>query len=301
MTKTLASPAQSAPAALTEAAGRLRETAVLLLRLRESPLALLGAIVVFIMTVAAILAPYLVTHDPVAQNISNQLAPPGLTHLLGTDHLGRDVWSRLVWGARVSMEVGFVSVGFGMALGIPLGAIAGYYGGRTDRILMRLMDAFLAFPGILMALTIVAILGVSLTNTMLAIGIVYIPRFARLIRSSVLTERTLEYVEACRSVGQAEILILFTQVLPNCLSPLLVQSSVFFAFSVVTEASLSYLGLGNPPPNPSWGLMLNEARPFMEDLPRLAILPGLAISFATLGFNLFGDGLRDILDPKTYD
>lgn len=300
MTKTLASAAERALAATT-AAGRLKEALILLARLRESPLALLGAVLVFLMAVAAVFAPYLATHDPVAQDISNQLAPPSLEHFLGADHLGRDIWSRLVWGARVSMEVGFISVGFGMALGIPLGAIAGYYGGRIDQVLMRLMDAFLAFPGILMALTIVAILGVSLTNTMLAIGVVYIPRFARLIRSSVLTERNLEYVEACRSVGQSEILILFTQVLPNCLSPLLVQTSVFFAFAVVTEASLSYLGLGNPPPNPSWGLMLNEARTFMEDFPRLAIVPGLAISFATLGFNLFGDGLRDILDPKTYD
>jgi len=194
--------------------------------------------------------------------------------------------------------VGVIAVGIGVLFGLPIGAIAGYYRGWLDQIIMRAMDALLAVPPILMALVIVAILGGSLFNVMIAIGFVYIPRFARVIRGSVLSEREKEYVEAAKMVGESDASILFRQILPNCLSPLIVQATVFIAYAILTEAALSFLGLGVAPPEPSWGSMLNEARLFIESDPLLAIIPGLSISFTVLGFNLLGDGLRDILDPR---
>jgi peptide/nickel transport system permease protein len=208
------------------------------------------------------------------------------------------VWARIVRGARVSLLVGFIAVGIGIGLGTPIGAISGYYRGKVDEVIMRIMDSLLAFPPILMALVVITILGPSLFNTMIAIGVVYIPRFARVIRGSVLSERQKEYVEAAKMVGESNLSILFRQILPNCLSPLIVQATVFIAYAILTEAALSFLGLGIQPPNPSWGSMLNEAKVFIESDPHLAIFPGLAISITVLGFNLFGDGLRDILDPR---
>jgi ABC-type dipeptide/oligopeptide/nickel transport system permease subunit len=197
--------------------------------------------------------------------------------------------------------VGIIAVGIGIFFGTPIGAISGFYRGRLDEVIMRCMDAFLAFPPILLALVVVVILGSSLFNTMIAIGIVYIPRFARVARGSVLTEREKEYVEAGKIIGESKLSILFRQILPNCLSPLIVQATVFIAYAILTEAMLSFLGLGIAPPNPSWGSMLNEAKTFMESDPFLAIVPGLFISLTVLGFNLFGDGLRDILDPRMTD
>ncbi len=266
--------------------------------LKRNRLAFLGALVVVAIVSIALLAPAIQMHDPLRQNIGVRMQKPSFNHLLGTDQFGRDVWSRIVHGARVSLMVGILAVGIGVLVGTPIGAIAGYYRGRVDEVIMRGMDAFLAFPPLLLALVVVAILGSSLFNTMIAIGIVYIPRFARVIRGSVLVEREKEYVEASKIVGESNTSILFLQILPNCLSPLIVQSTVFIAYAILTEAMLSFMGLGIAPPSPSWGSMLNEARQFMESAPLLAIFPGLFISITVLGFNLFGDGLRDILDPR---
>jgi peptide/nickel transport system permease protein len=265
---------------------------------RQNRLALVGIIIVCCVIVVAILAPLIQVYDPLQQDIAHRLQWPSWEHFLGTDHLGRDVWSRIVHGSRVALLVGIIAVGIGVILGTPIGAISGYYRGKVDEVIMRFMDAVLAFPPILMALVVVTILGPSLFNTMLAIGVDYIPRFARVIRGSVLSEREKEYVEAGRMVGEANFSILFRQILPNSLSPLIVQSTVFIAYAMLTEAALSFLGLGIQPPNPSWGSMLNEAKLFIESDPYLAIIPGLAISITVLGFNLFGDGLRDILDPR---
>ena len=265
---------------------------------RKNRLAFLGILIVAVVVIIAILAPLIQIHDPLQQNISIRLQKPSIEHIFGTDQFGRDVWARIVNGTRVALLVAIIAVGIGIILGVPIGAIAGYYRGKVDEVIMRANDAFLAIPPILMALVIVAILGSSLGNTMVAIGIVYIPRFARVMRGSVLVEREKEYVEAARMVGEANLSILFRQILPNSLSPLIVQATVFIAYAILTEAALSFLGLGIAPPNPSWGSMLNEARLFIESDPFLAIVPGLAISITVLGFNLFGDGLRDILDPR---
>jgi len=265
---------------------------------RKSRLAFLGILLVICVVVIALLAPLIQMHDPLQQNVGNRLQRPSFEHIFGTDHFGRDVWARIVHGARVALSVGIIAVSIGIFFGLPIGAVAGYYRGKVDEVIMRVMDAFLAFPPILLALAVVVILGSSLFNTMIAIGIVYIPRFARVIRGSVLVEREKEYVEAAKMIGEWNLSILFRQILPNCLSPLIVQATVFIAYAILTEAALSFLGLGIAPPNPSWGSMLNEARLFMESDPLLAIIPGLSISFTVLGFNLFGDGLRDILDPR---
>lgn len=265
---------------------------------RKSRLALAGIIIVISVLVVAFLAPLIQMHDPLQQNIANRLQTPNWEHFFGTDHLGRDVWSRIVHGSGVALMVGMIAVGIGVIFGTPIGAISGYYRGKVDEVIMRIMDAVLAFPPILMALVVVTILGSSLFNTMLAIGVNYIPRFARVTRGSVLSEREKEYVEAGRMVGESNLSILFRQILPNTLSPLIVQATVFIAYAILTESALSFLGLGIQPPNPSWGSMLNEAKVFIESDPYLAIIPGLAISITVLGFNLFGDGLRDILDPR---
>lgn len=264
----------------------------------KNRLAFLGIIIVSFVVSAAVLAPLIQVYDPLDQNIADRLQTPTLQHIYGTDQFGRDVWARIVNGARIALLVGVIAVGIGVLFGLPIGAIAGYYRGWLDQIIMRAMDALLAVPPILMALVIVAILGGSLFNVMIAIGFVYIPRFARVIRGSVLSEREKEYVEAAKMVGESDLSILFRQILPNCLSPLIVQATVFIAYAILTEAALSFLGLGVAPPEPSWGSMLNEARLFIESDPLLAIIPGLAISITVLGFNLLGDGLRDILDPR---
>src|SRR4030042_2364308 len=247
---------------------------------RKNRLAFVGIIIVTLVVLIAILAPVIQIHDPLEQNIGNRLQKPNIKHIFGTDHFGRDVWARIVKGARVALLVGIIAVGIGILFGTPIGAVAGYYRGRVDEVIMRAMDAFLAIPPILMALVIVAILGSSLCNTMIAIGFVYIPRFARVIRGSVLSEREKEYVEAAKMVGEHNLSILFRQILPNSLSPLIVQATVFIAYAILTEAALSFLGLGIAPPNPSWGSMLNEARLFIESDPFLAIVPGLAVSIA---------------------
>jgi peptide/nickel transport system permease protein len=267
-------------------------------RLGRSRLVVVGGIIVLATAGIGIAAPALATHDPVAMNFGALLARPGPGHLLGADQFGRDVLSRLVYGARLSLRVGALAVGLALGFGIPIGAVSGYAGGTLDNLLMRVMDALMAFPALLLALGLVAALGPGTTSAIVAIGVVYVPGVARLTRGIVLAERGQEYVEAARATGQADRRILVRHILPNCLSPLIVQATVNVANAIVIEAGLSFLGVGTPPPTPSWGLMLNEARAFMSSAPHVAIVPGVAISVVVLGCNLLGDGLRDTLDPR---
>jgi peptide/nickel transport system permease protein len=270
-------------------------------RLARSRLALVGLAIVGLTALVGLVAPLLVTADPVAMDFGALLQGPSGPHPLGTDQFGRDVLARLVWGARLSVAIGAVAVALALVVGVPIGALSGYAGGAVDNVLMRCMDALLAFPALLLALGLVAIMGPGSTSTTLAIGIVYTPGVARLTRGVVLAERPQEYVQAAHALGQRDRWVLMRHIMPNCVSALLVQASVNFANAMVIEAGLSFLGIGTPPPTPSWGLMLNEARAFMTSARHVAIAPGVAISLAVLGWNLLGDGLRDALDPRLTD
>jgi ABC-type dipeptide/oligopeptide/nickel transport system permease subunit len=261
-------------------------------------LGLTGALIAFVLLVVALGAPFLAGADPLAMHMTNTLRPPSWAHLLGTDQFGRDEMARVLYGTRLSFAVGFVSMFLATAVGVPIGAVSGYTGGLWDAIAMRWMDALLAFPAVLLAIGLVAILGPSTASGIVAISIVYLPLVARVVRGSVLVRRGEEFVEAARAVGNAEWRILLRHILPNSFGPLLVQLTVGFAGAIVIQAGLSFLGAGTPPPTPSWGVMLNEARPYMVTAPHVAVFPGLAISLAVLGFNLLGDGMRDILDPR---
>jgi peptide/nickel transport system permease protein len=269
-------------------------------------LASAGALMVFILFLVSILAPVLATHDPVKQNYREMLQGPSAAHYFGTDKFGRDIWSRTVWGCQRLVTIAVLAVIMGILAGVPLGTISGYYGGRLDAVLMRVVDAWLAFPGILfylLAATFIRAYNLSLfwntVGLIIALGIARTPSIARLVRGSVLAEREKEYIEASHIVGESNLYIAFRQILPNCLSPLIIDATVALGVELLIIASLSFLGLGAPPPTPDWGADLNLAREHMVTRPYLAIFPGLAISFAVLAFNLFGDGLRDILDPRT--
>jgi peptide/nickel transport system permease protein len=270
-------------------------------RLRRSRLALIGLAIVGLTALVGLIAPFLVAADPVAMNFAELLKGPTRAHPLGTDQFGRDVLARLVWGARLSVSIGALAVALALMVGVPIGALSGYVGGAVDNVLMRCMDALLAFPALLLALGLVAIMGPGSISTTLAIGIVYTPGVARLTRGVVLAERPQEYVQAAHALGQRDGWVLLRHIMPNCVSALLVQASVNFANAMVIEAGLSFLGIGTPPPTASWGLMLNEARAFMSSALHVAIVPGVAISLAVLGWNLLGDGLRDALDPRLTD
>lgn len=263
-------------------------------------LALLGLVIVSMGVLTALFAPYLATYDPYEINIAKRLQAPGLEHWLGTDFLGRDTYSRIVFGARTAFEIAAGAVFLGALFGIPLGAIAGFAGRWADSTIMRFMDAIMAFPGRLLAIALVASAGGGFASLYIALGLSSIPSNARIVRSAVLSQKEREYVEAARMSGESEFYILFFQVLPNCLSPLLVRLSLEFAHAILAESSLSFLGLGLPPPTASWGLMLKEVTPFLQLQPMAAFFPGLTISLIILGFNLLGDGLRDIFDPRQY-
>jgi peptide/nickel transport system permease protein len=263
---------------------------------------------VFMLFLVSILAPVLATHDPVKQNYREMLQGPSAAHYFGTDKFGRDIWSRTVWGCQRLVTIAVLAVLMGILAGVPLGTISGYYGGRLDAVLMRVVDAWLAFPGILfylLAATFIRAYELSLfwntVGLIMALGVARTPSIARLVRGSVLAEREKEYIEASHIVGESNLYIAFRQILPNCLSPLIIDATVALGVELLIIASLSFLGLGAPPPTPDWGADLNLAREHMVTRPYLAIFPGLAISFAVLGFNLFGDGLRDILDPRIAD
>lgn len=239
-------------------------------------------------------------YDPNAMDMPSRLQGPSLAHWLGTDQYGRDVLSRIMAGAATSMSVGLISIGIGMSLGVPLGMLAGYWGRWFDEVAMRVMDAIYGFPVVLSAVLIASILGPGIGNSMIAIGIFNVPVFARLTRGNFMALREREFVVAARAIGKGDLGIVWRHILPNTLSPIVVQATISFAVAILAEAGLSYLGLGTQPPHPSWGRMLREAQLFIYTTPWLAIPPGVAIVLAVLGFNLLGDGLRDVLDPKIY-
>ncbi|MGH7708342.1 MAG: ABC transporter permease [Vulcanimicrobiaceae bacterium] len=266
-------------------------------RLHRDRGALGGAAIVLLVLAAAVSAPWLAGADPLAQNLAHPALGPSLHHLMGTDKLGRDIFARIVFGARISIRIGFVAVGIAITAGTAVGVLAGYFGGALDAALMSAMDLMLAFPSIILAIGIATILGPSITNLMIAVGIVYIPQYARLARASVLAVKRLEFVEAARALGAGWAPVVARHILPNVLAPLLVQATLGIATAELEAAGLSYLGLGARPPAPEWGAMLNDAREYWLTAPWALIFPGLAITTLVLGFNLLGDGLRDALDP----
>jgi peptide/nickel transport system permease protein len=268
-------------------------------RFTRNKLAVFGALIIAILLVGAVLAPIIAPHDPIKSNIRERLQPPSAAHLFGTDDLGRDIFSRVVHGTRISLEVGLVSVTIATSVGLVLGLLAGYFGGWIDSIAMRLMDVLFAFPAVLLAIAIMAVLGQSTRNVMIAVGIVYVPIFARITRGSVLAVRELEFVEAARCIGLRSFDIIFKYILPNALDAVIVQVSLATAFAILAEAALSFLGLGTQPPDPSWGSMLSFGREYMLEAPWWTVFPGLAIFLSVLALHLIGDGLRDALDPRS--
>ena len=263
----------------------------------QARLAWLGAVVIALTLLTALAAP-LIAGDPSVQDMGVVLEAPNLQHPLGVDDLGRDVWSRVVWGARISLTVGLVAVSISVVVGVTLGLVAGYSGGHVDNLVMRLMDTILAFPTLVLALAITATLGPSLTNAMVAVGIVGVPRYARVVRGQVLSLREQLFVVAARAAGCAPPRIVVRHVLPHVVPSLIVLASLGVASAILTEASLSFLGLGAQPPAPSWGSMLSRARDYLEIAPWTALAPGAAIFATVLGFNFLGDALRDALDPR---
>lgn len=266
-----------------------------LLRDKVGRWGLFGMVLIILM---ALLAPVLAQYNPIDMLPGMKLKPPSAEHWFGTDSMGRDIFSRILYGAQVSIFVGLVSVGIGAVFGFIFGVVAGYFGGAVDNIIMRVMDVLFAFPNILLALVIVAVLGPDLTNTMIAIGIVFIPIFTRTVRASVITVKGIDYVSNARSVGVRTSGIIFKHIIPNTLSPFLVQVTLSLSSAILTESTLSFLGLGIQPPNPSWGSMLSEARAYMELAPWTAIFPAIFIIITILSFNILGDSLRDVLDPR---
>jgi peptide/nickel transport system permease protein len=259
--------------------------------------ALVGAVLLAVTGLVAALAPVLAPWDPLALDVKRRLGPPTAAHWLGTDDVGRDVLSRVLHGARISVAVGGLVVALAGVVGLGVGLLAGYYR-ALDNALMRVMDGLMAFPSILLAIALMASLGPSLRNVVLALGVVYAPRIARVVRGSVLVVRELPYVESARAAGASDGWILWRHVLPNCLSPVIVQATFIFALAVLGEAALSFLGVGAPPAVPSWGNILAEGRLYLQQAPWLTLAPGVAIMATILGLNLFGDGLRDALDPR---
>ena len=259
----------------------------------------IGGIIVALLVIVAVLAPLIATHDQFALAGKERLVKPSGAHYFGTDDLGRDVFSRVVYGARLSLWVGFVSVTVGVITGTAIGLASAYFRGPVDFWLQRVVDAFFAFPTIILALAIVSVLGPSITNVIIAVGITSMPRIARVVRSSALSVMAQPYIEAARATGCGDLRMMMQHVLPNCLAPIIILATAGFGGAILAEASLSFLGVGTPPPEPSWGAMLSgAAQRYIRVAPWLAIFPGIAISLAVFGFNLFGDALRDVFDPR---
>lgn len=270
----------------------------ILRRFFRNPLSVMGLVVVLILLFVAIFAPLVAPQDPAKQHLIEKRAKPFGKYLLGADQFGRDILSRLIFGARVSLTVSILSVLIGLAGGVVIGTLSGYIGGVVDSVLMRLMDLLLSFPYLLLAIVMVAALGAGTFNTTLAIGIWALPTFARMVRASVLSIISREYITAAHAIGASHLRIMLTHVIPNFISPIIVYATLFMANAIMLEAALSFLGLGVQPPTPSWGEMISSGRNFLMVAPHVATIPGLAIMLAVLGFNLMGDGLRDALDPK---
>jgi peptide/nickel transport system permease protein len=268
-------------------------------KLAKNKAAMVGAAIVFIFITLAILAPFIAPHDPIHIEMSKKLQTPNAEHWLGTDDKGRDILSRILVGARISLTVGILSTVIGAFVGVIMGIIAGFYGKWLDSLIMRICDVLLAFPGILLALAIVSILGPSTTNVIIAIAFFAVPTFARIVRGSTLSVKKLEYIDAIRAMGASDFRIIFKHILPNIVSPIIVQATLYIASAIITASALSFLGLGTQPPDPEWGTMLSQGRSFIRQAPYLTLFPGLVILLVVIGFNLFGDGLRDALDPKS--
>ena len=269
----------------------------ILVFIKKTPIGFIGALFVIFLLFIAILAPYLTPYDPVIQDYQ-RFQSPNINHWLGTDSLGRDICSRIIQGTRVSMFVGLLAVTIALFLGTNLGIISGYYGGKIDTVLMRFIDILLAFPGLVLAMLISGLLGPSLVNAMIAVGIMLTPSFARVSRGSVLTVKNEPYIASAKTIGCSNLYIILKYILPNIMVPLSVLFSISLSIAILAESALSFLGLGIQPPAPSWGGMLHQGRQFMEIAPWVAIFPGLAIMIAVLSFNFLGDGMRDGLDPK---
>ena len=285
------------------AAHSLIATPSLMTRVRRiasrAPIGVAALAVIILFALLAIAAPVFAPYDPQAQDYNQLLHEPSLEHPFGTDRVGRDLLSRVIYGTRISFLVGVVAVGVALVIGTPLGLMAGYFRGGTDELIMRILDAFIAFPGVIFALAIIAVLGSSLTNVMLAIGITSVPLFARITRSQVLSLRERDYVLAAISSGASDFRVMLRHILPNATSPLIVQATLGLGFAVLAEAGLGYLGVGVQPPTPTWGSDLNQGSSLLERAPWLSIAPGMAIFVLVLAFNLLGDALRDQLDPWT--
>lgn len=291
---TLAFPGQNA---LNPDPARTRKHLVLR-RLVHNRGAVLGAVVLILLIGVALLASVLTPYDPLEMAPKDRLQPPSPEHWFGTDNFGRDIFARVVYGTRISLPMGLISVALALAIGLVGGLFSGYYGGWVDAVIMRLVDVMLAFPGLLLALAIVASLGPDLVNAMIAVGVSASPTYVRVVRAAVLSERELAYVDAARSIGTPGWSIIFRHILPNTLTPVIVLSTLGVASAIITGAALSFLGLGVKPPTPEWGSMLSEARNYLRLSPWIMTFPGLAIVIAALSINLFGDGLRDALDPR---
>jgi peptide/nickel transport system permease protein len=289
----------AAPAAdLTVASPRRRRVMRLWRRFIERRPAVLGLLLATTFVLAALLAPWIAPADPGASDFDAVLTPPSAGHMLGTDELGRDVLSRIVFGARASIQAGVLAIGLAMVVAVPIGLVSGYYRGWLDAIVGRLVDTMLSFPFLVLAVGLAAILGPSLTNASIAIGVTQVPIFIRITRGETLSVREEDFVAGAVADGAGDLTILLRHVLPNIANPLLVQATVAIPTAIIAESILSFLGLGVTPPTPSWGVMLSTAQPYLSDALWLAVFPGLAIFLATLSFNLLGDGLRDVLDPR---
>jgi len=267
-------------------------------RLKKHRLAVIGAVIILTLLFIAIFAPFIAPHDPIEQNLEKRLLPPNKEYPFGTDHLGRCILSRIIYGTRVSLQIGVIVVGISSIIGVVLGLIAGFRGGLIDEIIMRTVDILLAFPGIILALVIAGILGPSLFNVMLALSLIGWTSYARVVRGTVLSVKEKEFVEAAKALGASDTRIMFYHILPNVMAPVIVMATLGIAHVILAAAALSFLGLGAQPPTPEWGSMLNDGRAFMQTAPHLTIFPGLTIMVTVLAFNFLGDGLRDALDPQ---
>ncbi len=265
----------------------------------SSPRTILGAVVLGIILLAAVFADQVSPYAPSEQNLRNRLQPPSAEHVLGTDHFGRDLLSRIIHGGRVSLQVGFISVGIALLIGGVMGVLAGFYGGWLDSVISGFVDVLLALPAFLLALAIVAALGPSLINVMIAVGVATIPQFARIARSAVLQVAEMDFVSAAQALGSLDRRVMFKHIVPNALSPVIVQVTLSLASAILAAAGLSFLGLGAQPPTPEWGSMLNSARPYIRDAHWAVTYPGIAIMVTVLALNMVGDGLRDALDPRS--
>jgi peptide/nickel transport system permease protein len=271
---------------------------MLIKRVLRNKLAVLGLAIVFFVVLTSLTASIVAPFNPLKLSPSNRIKAPSDEHVFGTDHFGRDLLSRVLYGGRVSLQVGVLSVVFAAVVGIILGAIGGYFGGRIDYVIVLFMDALISFPVLLLAIGLMAVMGPGVKNIIIALALVFIPTYGRVVRGSVLSIRQKEYIEAARNAGSGDFKIIFLHVLPNTMAPLIVVTTISVANAILIEAALSFLGLGVPPPAPSWGNILADGRNYISQAPWLTIFPGLAITLTVLGFNTLGDGLRDVLDPK---